>query len=265
MTHVRKPVEVAVKNWQQVWVVLLGITLCGIALIPTTQFFGSRRQQVLSEVMMVDGLKRKYRLVMPAKPADPAAIGVVFALHGAWGSPAQMARSTDLDSLAAEHGVMVVYLEGRHQNWPPLIPPENPDFVVPDIRFFEMLCDHLVQAHAADPARFYLVGVSQGGSMVNLLASRCSDRLAAAVCHSGWLPSPLGETPLDTGNKCPMLFVIGSDDTQVSPEQVKEARDVFAAAGHPTEFHVLQGYAHGWSAESGVNQVVWDFLSQHSL
>jgi len=228
-------------------------------------------KSILHETINVDGASRDYRLVIPhrinrdrhkieAGRKNP----VVIALHGALDTTDEMATYTQLDQVAEEKGFLLVYLQGRQLNWPPYIPADNPDLLEPDIRFLESICDYLTEEHDADPDRIYLVGVSQGGAMTNALVAKSGGRLAAAVCNCGWLPSPLGDTPLVTSNKCSMLFISGTNDKQVTPAAVREAHDAFQSVGHPVEFHNLESAGHGWHPQQ-VNDLVWDFLSTKRL
>jgi poly(3-hydroxybutyrate) depolymerase len=220
------------------------------------------RMTVLQESIQVDGEKREYRLVMPDAVRRHSLIPVVFALHGAGDTTSDMAQHTGLDRLAVEKAFLLVYLQGRHRNWPPHIPPDNPDCMAPDLKFFEATCDEMVRRYHADPKRVYVVGVSQGGAMANVLTAKCSRRIAAAVCVCGWLPEPLGREPLNTQHKCPMLFIIGSQDRQVHPAIVRSAHDAFARDGHPVEFRTIDGFGHGWPRNQGINEGIWAFLDR---
>lgn len=212
---------------------------------------------VFHETIEIDGAHREYRLVIPNDLDSKSSIPVVFALHGALDTVDEMATYTGLDESACEHDFLLVYLQGRHLNWPPSIPPENPDFIVPDLRFFESMCDLMVKKYSADANRIYVVGVSQGGAMANVLTTKCSQRIAATVCNCGWLPRPLGDEPLNTAYKCSIMFISGTDDRQVEPRLVQAACSAFTNNGHPTTFHSMPGKGHGWN---GVNELAWSFL-----
>ena len=220
---------------------------------------------VLNSSIAVDGEEREYRLVVPDTVRHGRLIPVVFALHGAMDTTSEMAEYTDLDRLAVQEGFLLVYLQGRNLSWPPFIPPENPNVMVPDIKLFETLCDEMVRQHHADPRRVYVVGVSQGGAMANVLTVKCSKRIAATVCCCGWLPQPLGQKPLNTQYKCPMLFIVGSQDRQVSPATVRAASDAFVREGHPVEYRMIRGFGHGWPRSQDENQRIWEFLNSHHL
>ena len=157
------------------------------------------------------------------------------------------------------------WLSTRNLNWAPIIPTENPEVSEPDFRFIDDLCEHLKQEYPIDPKRVYVVGVSMGGAMCNQIIVSRSERFAAAVCNCGWLPAPLDTLPMNTKNKCPMLFISGTEDRQVTPAQVKAAKDAFDREGHPTTLLTIPGYGHGWAHKLGVNEEVWAFLAEKHL
>jgi poly(3-hydroxybutyrate) depolymerase len=245
-----------------------GWAIAGIAFLSAAAGFGAAwawrpQATVMQRALDVDGERREYRLVVPRSIDGRRGVPVVFALHGAIDTVDEMAAYTELDRLAIEKGFLLVYLQGRMLSWPPFIPPENPDIYEPDVRFFHGMCDFVVREHAVDPRRIYLLGVSQGGAAVNALTAMCSERIAATVVGCGWLPDPLGDAPLETENKCPMLFLVGSRDRQVPPEMVREGHDAFERAAHPVELRVIDGFGHGWPR--GENERVWEFLEGKRL
>jgi polyhydroxybutyrate depolymerase len=213
--------------------------------------------------LIVNGQPREYRMVVPRAIQGTRGVPVVIALHGALDTMEDMAEHTGLDELAVEKGFLLVYLQGRLLNWPPSISPENPEVMEPDFEFFRAMCDRLVSEHHADPRRIYLVGVSQGGAMANAVTAKCSERIAATVAACGWMPEPFDVEPLETPNKCPMLFLVGSRDRQVPVEFVQVGHDAFERAGHPVELRVIEGFGHGWPRAE--NERVWEFLSKQRL
>jgi polyhydroxybutyrate depolymerase len=170
-------------------------------------------------------------LVIPGTVTTNGPAPLLFAFHGAGGSPDGMARSTNLDRLAAAEGFYLVYPEGRHSSWPPFIPPENPDYIDPDLLFFDYLCRELISRYNIDGRRVYATGMSQGAVFVNLLVAKRSDNIAAAAPHSGWLPEPLADEGIKAARKCPLLLVAGTDDTQVPEEVAREAAKCFRHEG----------------------------------
>jgi poly(3-hydroxybutyrate) depolymerase len=221
------------------------------------------RATIIHNAIDVHGTPRDYRLVVPWSAEGQTGLPVVFVLHGANDTVDEAAGYTGLDQLAADKGFLLVYLQGRILNWPPSIPPENPDILQPDLDCFTAMCDWMVSRHQADRRRIYLVGTSQGGAMANAVTAKCSERIAAAVVDCGWMPEPLDDEPLNTRYKCPMLFMAGSRDRQVPPEFVRVGHDAFAGEGHPVEFRTIEGQGHGWPR--GENERVWEFLERQRL
>lgn len=245
------------------WRSIVGIAIAS-ALVGFVAAWAWRPQAtIVHGSVVVDGERREYRLVAPRAIDGLRDVPVVFILHGAIDTVDEAASYTQLDRLAIEKGFLLVYLQGRMLSWPPFIPPGNPGVYEPDVRFFNEMCDFVAREHAVDPRRIYLLGVSQGGAAANALTAMCSERIAATVVGCGWLPDPLGETPLQTANKCPMLFLVGDRDRQVPPAMVREGFDAFQQAGHPVEFRVIKDFPHGWPR--GENERVWEFLQGKRL
>lgn len=215
--------------------------------------------------IMVNGHERTYRLVVPDGMEASSSVPLLVALHGALDTVEQAAEYTDLDRLAAEKGFCLLYLQGWNDSWPPFIPEKHPEVVDREIAFFDAVCDEILSRYPINRGRIYVTGMSQGAAFVHILVAQRSERIAAAASHSGWLPDPLGETGIDTKHKCPMLFIVGADDRQVSPESVTRARECFATAGHPTELIQLEGVGHRWAKDRGINETIWQFLAEHEL
>jgi poly(3-hydroxybutyrate) depolymerase len=245
--------------------VVLSLLFGGLALVLIAAVARYLRTpaKVLHGAIRVGELDREYRLVIPECTRGKKDLPVLFALHGALGTTDEMAADTGLDQLAAKHGFLLVYLQGRN-GWP-AVSAEGGEAITRDLDFFDALCDTMVARYAADPARIYVVGVSQGGAMCNWLVAMRSQRIAAAVCNCGWMPKPFDEKPLHTPHKTPMLFLVGSLDTRVPPDAVQQARDIFAEGGHPVELRILEGVGHGWARKLGTNELIWKFLGKKKL
>jgi poly(3-hydroxybutyrate) depolymerase len=251
------------RSWKTPLSVLAGFMVVATVVGLCVTYVWSTRSTIIHGVLDVDGQRREYRLVIPRSADGRASVPVVFALHGANDTTDEMAKYTGLDDLAVEKGFLLVYLQGRILNWPPFIPAENPDILEPDLEFFAAMCDLVASRHRADPQRIYLLGVSQGGAMANAITAKCSERIAATVVGCGWMPEPLDVEPLGTRHKCPMLFMVGSQDRQVPPEAVRVGHDVFAREGHLVAFRVIEGFGHGWPRAE--NERVWEFFESHRL
>ncbi|MBI2361957.1 MAG: prolyl oligopeptidase family serine peptidase [Elusimicrobia bacterium] len=124
------------------------------------------------------GLRRTYSVYAPQGKKAP--LPALFVLHGGKGGGAQMRKHTErrFEALADERGLLVVYPDGADRHWNDgRRQPGSRD--VDDVGFLAALADSLVKSGAADPARLYAVGISNGGFMAHALACRDAGRWAA--------------------------------------------------------------------------------------
>lgn len=129
--------------------------------------------------------KRPYRLFVPSTTASTRPLIVM--LHGGTQDGATFARSTRMDALAEQHGLLVAYPEQttaanpmRYWNW---FSDQQATSGEPAI--IASLIGELVQSEGADPARTYVAGFSAGAAMAAVLASTHPDLVAAVGIHSG--------------------------------------------------------------------------------
>jgi polyhydroxybutyrate depolymerase len=161
------------------------------------------------------GQTRTWIAYVPAKPAPHPALVIV--LHGSMGTGerARAAFGYDFDALADESGSIAVYPQGYEGHWndckvkgPYAAKREHVD----DVGFLHALVDRFVKDHGADPARVYVTGISNGGSMTLCLALQTPElaRAYAAVVSSVPAPGNMAVTP--KGQPVSMLFMNGTDD-----------------------------------------------------
>src|SRR5260221_7490597 len=119
------------------------------------------------------GRARTWIAYLPARAATHPALVIV--LHGSMGTGerARVGFGYDFDLLADQNGFIAVYPQGYEGHWndcklkgPYAARRENID----DVGFLHALVDRLVKDHDADPARVYVAGISNGGSMKLRLA-----------------------------------------------------------------------------------------------
>jgi|GEM_PF-2769651 len=101
------------------------------------------------------------------------------------------------------------------------------------------------------------MGMSNGVSLVQLLANARSSTVAAVVAHSGPRPRSLknAEHPF------PILLIVGSDDFAASSMQ--SDLDYYRSTGHDAELLVVDGLGHAWSTRN--NAAAWRFLVDRRL
>jgi polyhydroxybutyrate depolymerase len=163
-----------------------------------------------------DGRARSWIAYIPPQPARNPALMIV--LHGSMGSGAQAradAFGYDFDVLADRHGFIAIYPQGYGGEWndakvqgPFPAKRENVD----DVGFLHALVQRFVTDHDVDPARVYVAGVSNGGSMVLRLALQTPEfaRAYAVVASSMPTPANMAITPIDRAVS--ILFMNGSED-----------------------------------------------------
>ena len=147
---------------------------------------------------------------------------VVIMLHGAGGSGAGAIAQTGWGAKSDREGFIAVFPDGTPPH--PALPARfllNPRLWndgsgrgaigvehVDDLGFMSAMIDFLEARYAADPARIYCTGFSNGASMTFSVGLNLSDRIAAIAPVSGhlWYREKQLAYPV------PLLFIIGTKD-----------------------------------------------------
>lgn len=208
---------------------------------------------VSQETIVVSDDERSFRLVVPKAHSD--SVSVVFAFHGMGDSPDSMAAHSRLDYLAAENGFILVYPAGRKSMWLAHVGDSGTLDANRDVQFFDAVLEDISSRYDIDGDRVYVMGMSNGASFVQLLATARSDVVAAAVAHSGSRPQELP----DSERAFPILLIVGSDDPVATSMQ--SDFDDYRSVGHDVDLVTVDGLGHAWS--TGHNSDAWDFLANH--
>jgi poly(3-hydroxybutyrate) depolymerase len=211
------------------------------------------------ETIEVGGEKRNYRLIVP-QTLQGERVPLVIAFHGMGESAASMAQYARLDQLASRYNVLIALPEMSHGSWtirgPDALSPQNPD-----VRFFDTLMGRLSQRYLVDAHRVYVLGMSNGASFAQLLMHVQAPRIAAVVAHSGPPPRELNGTAPE--RRCPIMLLVGAEDSRFVVDDVTEAARAYRASGHRVELIEIGGLAHAWSRDH--DGAIWEFLAQNSL
>lgn len=135
------------------------------------------------------GLQRKYLLHTPATHRPEHPLPLVIGLHGGYTSPSRFALTTGFSDLADSEGFLVAYPEGCDRHWNDGRPGVNTD--IDDVGFIAALIADIQRHRAVDTQRVYAVGISNGGYMVQRLASELPHTFAAFATVAAALPVPL--------------------------------------------------------------------------
>lgn len=210
---------------------------------------------VSTHTIVVDDVERSYRIAVPHELPAPAP--VVFAFHGIGDSSDSMASYSQLDSLASDHGFILVYPAGINAMWAAIDVDPNALDDNRDVRFFDAILAHIATRNAIDRKRIYLMGMSNGASFVQLLANARSADVAAVVACSGPRPRALNDA------RCPfpILLIVGAAD--LASASMQSDLGYYQTAGHDAELIIVRGLGHEWSVKH--NAEAWAFMADRLL
>lgn len=175
----------------------------------------------LEEERIVDGREREWIVYLPSDLNEPAPI--VFALAGSTQTAAELRELTRwrLDELADRFGVILIYAHGWKDG-----SRAGPDWNgcrakttnrahrenVDDVGFLLGLLDDASRRWPIDPARVYILGVSDGGQMTYRMATEHPERFAAAAVLIAQQPVPEDSSCNHPRGPIPILMMNGTED-----------------------------------------------------
>ncbi|CAN5883212.1 hypothetical protein BH11PSE13_BH11PSE13_35870 [soil metagenome] len=206
-----------------------------------------------------------YKLYVPPSPAGAAVTPrpLVLMLHGCTQDPADFAAGTQMNTLARELGVVVLYpAQTQHANaqrcwnW---FKPQHQQRGRGEPALLVALTESVIGENHVDPARVYVAGLSAGGAMADILGRCYPDVFAGVGVHSG-LPSgaatdvmgalsvmrsgagaaPQANTSSGTAPMPPLIVFHGDADTTVNPRNGDAVVDA-ALGGSPSTARIAEG------------------------
>ncbi len=201
-----------------------------------------------SGVFGSDQGSRNYMLFVPDRPVA-GGFPMVVMLHGCTQDPDDFAVGTQMNSLAQELGVMVLYPAqdvrangSRCWNW---FQPGDQARGAGEPELIAAMTREIMRSHPVDAKRVYVAGLSAGGAMAAILAHSYPELYAAAGVHSGLAPGTANNvaSALSTmksgpragtgmsGLATPVIVFHGDADRTVNPRHASLVAG-FTDAGH---------------------------------
>jgi len=140
--------------------------------------------------LIIDTIKRNYKLRIPSSYSGLEKVPVVFVLHGYHNDVKGIGEYTGFDNLSEKNGFICVYpigtindndyyiwnAGGIYNEWT-----NNAN----DIRFIDSLIQFIVANYSVNEKMIYVAGHSNGSMMAYNLATHLSEKIAAIACVSG--------------------------------------------------------------------------------
>ncbi|MDQ2778265.1 MAG: PHB depolymerase family esterase, partial [Pseudomonadota bacterium] len=137
------------------------------------------------------GRTLSYKLYVPPRAAGvaPTPRPLVLMLHGCTQDPADFAAGTQMNALARDLGVLVLYPAQTQPanpqkcwNW---FKPQHQQRGRGEPAVLAALTQSVMAEHRVDASRVYVAGLSAGGAMADILGRAYPDLFAAVGVHSG--------------------------------------------------------------------------------
>ena len=195
--------------------IVIGAVLVCIGLPPlfvlanATTFYSANRTN--GTILTSVGQTREYILYVPRSYDRTTPTPLVISIHGAMNAPSFQMNLSQWNTLADQHGFIVVYPAGEGggpKTW--FLRGRNTRSRMPDVIFISELIDRLESSYNIDPERIYANGLSNGGGVTFALSCTLSDRIAAFGPVGAAVTLPLNWC--DDSRPAPMIAFHGTND-----------------------------------------------------
>ena len=160
-----------------------------------------------------DDEKRRFHVYLPKNFDESKKYPVIIALHGRYGNARKMPEMTNLNLIADEKELIIVYPNGYKRSWNdgrehgPAA-----EKGIDDVGFIAKLITFMNEKYPVSKKQFYAVGMSNGGFMTMRLACQLNHKIAAFASVTGGLSDDFNCQP---GKHIPIMLVAGTDDPLV--------------------------------------------------
>ena len=164
----------------------------------------------------LNGRIRSYLVHLPTSYTGTTPTSLIIAMHGGFGSAANMQNQSQLSTKADAENFIVVYPEGVknigirtwNAGWCCGYASNNN---IDDVGFIDVLLDTLIQKYSIDTNRIYATGMSNGGFMSYRLACELSTRIAAIAP----VAASMSVTSCNPTRPMPIIHFHSYEDTNI--------------------------------------------------
>ena len=161
-------------------------------------------------------------LITDGRKDQGQAAPLIIAMHGFLGTPRNMRKKTQFDTLARQHGFVVVYPKGKGRRWND---GRRARAQTDDAGYLRDFARALVAQGLAKPSRIYWAGHSNGGGMAMRMACAHPELVAGIAVVATKVPT---EYPCTDGRPLPAIFFHGTAD----PIAPHDGRSADSRLGH---------------------------------
>lgn len=205
-----------------------------------------------TRTLTVGDLKRNYLVHIPPKYDSKKPTPVVLAFHGGGGNADSMIVFSGLNKKADDAGFIVVYPSGTGRLEKVLTfnggncCGHAMNNKIDDVEFTRKILDDLAKSANIDPKRVFATGMSNGGIMSYLLASKLSDRIAAIAPVGG----PMGTETCKPKRPVSVIHFHGTDDEH-APFKGGKGKGGKGKGLSGTEFYSVEHSIQSWVKANG--------------
>ena len=165
--------------------------------------------------LTIDGNIRSFVIYIPIGYNNAGKMPLIFAIHGGSGTPEGMINIANFKTIADRDKVVLVYPAGVQNNWNDGRPTIPNQLGINDVRFFNQLCDYMINNYSVDGAKIYATGISNGGFMSSRLGCELSNRIAAIVVDAATIEATTIAPNCNPGRSVPAIYIHGTTDPLV--------------------------------------------------
>jgi polyhydroxybutyrate depolymerase len=236
------------------------VAICLIGFLATNPYTaclnpagGTPRPGTSARTLVSGGRERCYLLHVPPEYNGEQSLPLIISLPGFLSNPHTQEFLTRWDEVADTENLLVVYPQGTSfpLRWNASTTFETS--TVDDVGFIADLIIELSGEVAVDPARIFVDGMSNGGSMANRVACELADQVAAVGVVTGPPVEPPGGC--HPTRPIPLIAFYGTDDPLVSYDG-GAAPDSFISGlmgrfRHRASFPPVGSWIEGWAERNG--------------